>query len=78
MYELLEFDHRLTDALVVGDSLAFARLAKSAKGFTPLNMVALQYAIEGVTTMEEVLRISADIDVYLEDDPLQSSGETVV
>ena len=78
VYELLEFDHRLTDALVVGDSLAFARLAKSAKGFTPLNMVALQYAIEGVTTMEEVLRISADIDVYLEDDPLQSSGETVV
>ena len=62
----------------MGDGSAFAKMAKNAKGYKPLNMVALQYAIEGITTMEEVLRISADIDVFLEDDLIQTSEGTVV
>ena len=78
VYELLEFDHKLTETLVMGDGSAFAKMAKNAKGYKPLNMVALQYAIEGITTMEEVLRISADIDVFLEDDLIQTSEGTVV
>ena len=78
VYELLEFDHKLTETLVMSDGSAFAKMAKNAKGYKPLNMVALQYAIEGITTMEEVLRISADIDVFLEDDLIQTSEGTVV
>jgi len=67
VYELLEFNRELSDALSIGDSTNFARLARTARGFRPLNMVALQYATEGITTMEEVLRISADIDTLTDE-----------
>ncbi|MEE8321989.1 MAG: GspE/PulE family protein, partial [Gammaproteobacteria bacterium] len=68
VYELLEFDRKLSDTLGHGDSASFARMARNAKGFRSLNLVALQYATEGVTTMDEVLRISADIDTLLDDE----------
>jgi len=66
VYELLEFDDTLSQSLSEGDSAAFSRQAGRARGYQPLNMVALKYAIEGVTTMEEVLRISADLDIFLD------------
>lgn len=66
VYELLEFSEELTQALGNDDSVAFGEMAKNAKGFHPLNMVALQYAIEGITTMDEVLRISADVDTLID------------
>ena len=68
VYELLEFDQHLTDILSQGDTAEFAIEARNAKGFTPLNMVALQYAMEGITTIEEVMRISADIDTLLDNE----------
>lgn len=62
VYELLEFDKELSTVLAQGDSGLFLDKASNSKNFRPLNMVALQYAVEGVTTMDEVIRISADID----------------
>ncbi|MEX2524893.1 MAG: GspE/PulE family protein [Gammaproteobacteria bacterium] len=78
VYELLEFDDELTQCLSEGDSSAFARMAKNARGYQTLNMMALQYAIEGITTMEEVLRISADLDVFLDEDIPQTPGDAAV
>ena len=66
VYELLEFDQQLSDILSQGSTTDFARAARHAKGFRPLNMVALQYATEGITSIEEVMRISADIDTLLD------------
>ena len=68
----------MTEALATGDGSSFIKIAKSSKGYKPLNLVALQYAIEGITTMEEVLRISADMDVPLDDDQIQTSEGTMV
>ncbi len=67
VYELLYFDGALSEILAHGDSTAFARAAKKLEGYTPLNMVALQYAIEGIITMDEVLRISADVDAITDE-----------
>jgi MSHA biogenesis protein MshE len=78
VYELLEFDQNLTESLVSGDGSAFTKQSKNAKGYKPLNLVALQYAIEGITTMEEVLRVSADVDAILEDDLIQTSEGTAI
>jgi len=78
VYELLEFDQKLTEALTLGDSGAFAGLAKNTRGYRPLNMVALQYAIEGITTMEEVLRVSADLDIFIDADAEQPSDGTAI
>ncbi|MGD8827919.1 MAG: GspE/PulE family protein, partial [Gammaproteobacteria bacterium] len=49
VYELLEMDETLTDALRRDDSAEFARAARARKGFRPLLMCALDYAAQGTT-----------------------------
>ena len=73
VYELLDFDQKLSGTLSRGDNIAFEEMAKNVKGFRPLNMVALQYATEGITTMEEVLRISADVDMLIDTEAEQAA-----
>ncbi len=67
VYELLYLDQKLSEILARGDSAAFALAARDMKAYTPLNMVALQYAVEGITTLAEVLRISADVDAITDE-----------
>jgi MSHA biogenesis protein MshE len=66
VYELLEFDQKLADALAHGDGASFTRMARNIAGFTSLETVALHDAINGITTIDEVLRISADVEAYTE------------
>lgn len=61
VYELLEFDQELADALSHADGATFARMARNIPGYKSLESVALDYAVEGITTVAEVLRISADV-----------------
>lgn len=68
VYELLEFDKSLSNTLSHGDSAQFIKEAQNSRNFRPLNMVALQYAVEAITTMDEVIRISADIDSVVDDE----------
>ena len=60
MFELLEVDDRMAQALARGDSAEFAVLAKQATGYRTLEQVALDYAPEGITSIEEAMRLSAD------------------
>jgi MSHA biogenesis protein MshE len=62
VFELLEIDTRLADALRRGDSAAFADLAGRQKGFQPLALAAFDYARQGITSMEEVLRIAGQVE----------------
>jgi MSHA biogenesis protein MshE len=78
VYELLEFDKNLSNILSHGDSGHFVREAGNSRYFRPLNMVALQYAVEGITTMDEVIRISADIDSVVDDEIVKASEGTTV
>lgn len=81
VYELLEFDRELSDELAHGDSRSFAKLARNAKGFRALQTVALQYAVQGITTIEEVMRISADVDALsdaeMQDQDISHTAETL-
>jgi MSHA biogenesis protein MshE len=78
VYELLEFDKNLSDILSHGDSGSFIKEARNSRLFRPLNMVALQYAVEGITTMDEVIRISADIDSIVDKEIIQvTEGATL-
>lgn len=77
VYELLEFDKDLSNALAHGDTGQFMEKAKNSRHFRPLNMVALQYAVEGITTMDEVIRISADIDSVVDDKIHKASEEAL-
>jgi MSHA biogenesis protein MshE len=57
IYELLELDHGLTEALRNENSSAFAARCKEAKGYRPLPLAALDHAREGVTSLAEVMRV---------------------
>jgi len=66
VYEYLEFDQALSETLASGDSTAFIHAAAKTTGFRTLGSVALQYAAEGITTLNEVLRISADVEAIVD------------
>ncbi len=61
IFELLEIDFELADALRRNDSAAFAARVRQLPDFVSLGDSALKLALEGVTTMEEVLRIAGQV-----------------
>jgi len=62
IFELLEINFDLADALRRNDSAEFARVAQQQRGFRSLAESALLLAISGVTSMEEVLRVAGQVD----------------
>jgi MSHA biogenesis protein MshE len=60
VFELLELDEAMADALRRDDSSAFARAAAASPSFRTLTQNALEYARAGTTSLEEVLRVSSD------------------
>ncbi|MBX9607119.1 MAG: GspE/PulE family protein [Gammaproteobacteria bacterium] len=78
VYEMLEVDAPMADALTRGDGLEFARLARASKTYRTLDRLALDYAVEGRTTVSEALRLAADGEFGLEVDDLDASGAPTV
>lgn len=62
VYEWLEMDERTLGALRRADADGFADAAKLNKYYEPLDRCALEYARQGITTIDEVFRISATLD----------------
>ena len=62
VYELLELDEAMLDALRQGNTAQFTKAAHYNKHFVPLSQCALQYAVEGITSLQEVFRISASLE----------------
>lgn len=60
VYELLELDEAMADALRRDDAAAFARAAAAGAGFRPLVRCALDFAEQGITTVEEVMRVAGE------------------
>ena len=61
VYELLELDTRMKDALRRDDSAKFAKAAVKGEGYRPFALEALEYAKEGITTLEEVMRVAGEL-----------------
>jgi len=61
VFELLEMNESLLEALRTNNHSGFTSAAKIAKNFRPLALAALDYAQQGLTTLEEVFRISASL-----------------
>ena len=57
VFELLEMTEGMMNALKDGDTTAFTKASKDNPGFIPLAKSALEYAKEGVTSVEEVLKL---------------------
>ncbi len=62
IYELLEIDEATADALRRGDPAAFAQHARKSSGFKPLIESAMECALKGITTLDEVYRVIESIE----------------
>jgi len=60
VFELLEISDDMADALRRGDSADFAKIAQRDADFRTLGENALDYAREGITTIEEVIRVAGE------------------
>ncbi len=71
VYELLEMNSELAEALRREDTQEFVEAAGRAPGYRPLINEAHQYAIEGLTTLDEVLRLAGQSrEELIEETPL--------
>jgi len=77
VYELLEMDDGLTDALRREDLSDFVTLARRKKSYVPLVNSALEYAIAGVTSLAEVVRVGGGLDSEDEPDELSRASEVI-
>jgi MSHA biogenesis protein MshE len=63
VFELLEMNEPMMASLKRDDQQEFTDLSKANPSFTPLALSAFDYATQGVTTVEEVLRLVETVDV---------------
>jgi len=71
VYELLEMNSELAEALRREDTQEFVDAASRAPGYRPLINEAHQYAIEGLTSLDEVLRLAGQSrEELIEETPL--------
>lgn len=61
IYEWLEMDHEMLSAMRRADNDGFELAARNSKGYRPLERCALDYAEQGVTSIDEVFRVSATL-----------------
>ncbi|SEL31318.1 MSHA biogenesis protein MshE [Atopomonas hussainii] len=66
VYELLEMDDAMVSALRSADPETFAQAAKRNPNYRPLANCALDYALAGVTSVEEVLKVCATLTDSME------------
>ena len=72
VYELLEMNSELAEALRRDDTQGFVDACARAPGYQPLINVAHEYATLGLTTIEEVLRLAGESrEELLEEIPLE-------
>jgi MSHA biogenesis protein MshE len=62
VYELLELDGTLADHLRRQDYTAFEMAAAAQPGFRPLAKSGLDFAVQGVTTIGEVIRVTGNLE----------------
>ncbi|GAA0374019.1 GspE/PulE family protein [Bowmanella denitrificans] len=57
VFELLEMTESMMNALKNADTNKFSAAARASAGYQPLSKMALHYARQGLTTVEEVLKL---------------------
>ena len=62
VYELLEIDESVATPLRQGDQSAYERAAKAKPEFRPLALATLDYARQGITTIQEVFRLAEEVE----------------
>jgi MSHA biogenesis protein MshE len=63
IYELIEVDASMADAIRTGDSAAFERAAMAQHGYTSLTRAAIDLAAAGGTTLAEAIATTSGLDL---------------
>ncbi|NNE63135.1 MAG: hypothetical protein HKN34_03545 [Gammaproteobacteria bacterium] len=69
VYELLDMNGELAEALRHGDTQAFVEAAERAPGYEPLVAVAHHHAANGMTSIEEILHLAGQVREDIIDNP---------
>ncbi|UPW18003.1 GspE/PulE family protein [Agarivorans sp. TSD2052] len=64
VFEMLELNEAMMECLRRDDPDEFSKVAKASAHYRPLSMAALDYAKQGITSVEEVLRLVEEVDIY--------------
>ncbi len=62
IYEMLEMDRQLADAIRRGNAIEFSELARKREGFTTLADAALELVANGTTSVSEAMGITSGLD----------------
>ncbi|AVJ55067.1 MSHA biogenesis protein MshE [Idiomarina sp. OT37-5b] len=62
VFELLEMNRAMMDALRMNDTQRFAEAANESTGFRSMALVALDYAKQGITSVEEALFLAESVE----------------
>ncbi len=62
IFELLEINPQMADALRRNDVSAFTKSAIASPSFKPLISSAMEYAAQGIISLEEVFRVAEQVD----------------
>lgn len=73
VYEMLELDEAMSDALRRNDQTGFVVAARSGRNFRPLARAALDDAVAGIISLDEVFRIAGEV----EEEPVSPLAELV-
>ncbi len=57
VFEMLELEHHMMDALRANDAIGFAHAARASKNYKPLLASAMELAMQGVVSVEEVMAL---------------------
>jgi len=61
IYELLVMSQAMIDAMRSGNAQLFGRVAIADPSYRPLSRAALDYALQGLTTLSEVFRVAGEV-----------------
>ena len=81
VYEILELDRTLADAVRRGDLDGFARAARNRSGYVPLAQGAIDMALAGTTSLAEAMAVGSGLeeladapDAMVDTEPLAAAG----
>jgi MSHA biogenesis protein MshE len=77
VYEYMEMNRAMINALRAEDSIAFAETAKQNEAYQSLLDTSMTYARQGVTTLEEVIRVVGEVEEVESVIETESESESV-
>jgi MSHA biogenesis protein MshE len=78
VYEILEIDRALADAVRRGDLEGFARAARSSDGYVPLAQGAIDFALGGGTSLAEAMAVGSGLEEFVDVDQSKPLEESTV